>query len=221
MKLPIQSSLLELLLFELQQVYGSSPSTALQPYLGILFRTIFLLGYYGLFRIGELAYTNQTMHTIKTCNVHVAKNKDKLMVILYSSKTHLKDSRPQEVKIRCTKELVDSPRSGVQNYTHITNRFFCPFVMVHQYVLERGHYNSNNEPWFIFRDGTPVSANTICTVLRTLLVNLGLDLTLYDTHSLCIGHASDMFYKLNYTLDEIKQAGRWHSNIVYRYLRGI
>ena len=56
-RLPIHCGLLEVLLFEIQRQYS-----ALQPYLSLLYKTIFIIGYYGLFRIGELS---EGPHVIK------------------------------------------------------------------------------------------------------------------------------------------------------------
>ena len=58
-RLPIQIGLLEILLFEIERVYNDPP----QPYLEILFKTLFSFAYHGLFRVGELADSD---HTIKS-----------------------------------------------------------------------------------------------------------------------------------------------------------
>ena len=92
-RLPIQKGLLEMLLFEIKRKYnGVSP----QPYLTVLYQAIFCLAYYGMLRVGELSLGS---HTIKACNIHVGNNKDKILIVLYSSKTHGVESRPQKVKI--------------------------------------------------------------------------------------------------------------------------
>ena len=89
-RLPIHGHLLEALLFELQRYYDS------QLYLMIMFKAIFSLAYYGLMRIGELT---SGPHVVKAKDIHVGKNKDKILIILHSSKTHGKESLPQKIKI--------------------------------------------------------------------------------------------------------------------------
>ena len=69
-RLPIQSSLLELILFEIPRLFNGE-----QPYLIAMYRDLFAVGYYGLFRIGKLTLSK---HVIKAKNVHIAKNKEKL-----------------------------------------------------------------------------------------------------------------------------------------------
>ena len=91
-RLPIQCSLLEMILFEIQRYF--SPLN--QYYLELLYKTIFALCYYGLMRVGEVT---KSQHVLKAKDVHIAQNKDKILLILYSSKTHTKGSRPQKIKI--------------------------------------------------------------------------------------------------------------------------
>ena len=48
-RLPIQKGLLEMLLFEVERKYQC------QPYLEIMYKALFCLGYYGMLRVGELS----------------------------------------------------------------------------------------------------------------------------------------------------------------------
>ena len=89
-RLPIQFKLLELLLFELRCVMSC------QPYLETLYTAVFAIAYYSLMRIGEVS---NSPHNVKAANVHMAVNKDKIMIILYTSKTHTRAVQPQEIKI--------------------------------------------------------------------------------------------------------------------------
>ena len=76
-RLPIQKGLLELVLFELKRILSG------QYYLQILYRALFCLAYYGLMRIGELA---DGEHSVKAKDVHIGTNKDKILLVLYTSK---------------------------------------------------------------------------------------------------------------------------------------
>ena len=91
-RLPIQCSLLEMILFEVKRIFGSKG----QVYLEALYLALFAIFYYGMMRISEVVYSD---HVIKAKDVHSALNKDKLLLLLYSSKTHSKGSRPQRIKI--------------------------------------------------------------------------------------------------------------------------
>ena len=67
-----------------------------QVYLANLYAAMFSTAYYGLFRVGELAHSD---HSVKGCDVHIGTNKNKILFILRSSKTHSKSSEPQIIKI--------------------------------------------------------------------------------------------------------------------------
>ena len=196
-RLPIQKGLLEMMLFELERQFDD------QPYLEILYKTIFCLAYYGMLRVGEMAYSP---HTIKACKVHVGNNKDKILLVLYTSKTHGKESKPQRIKV-----------SAVPMKQKDT-KFFCPFATVINYMSARGTYLSESEPFFIFKGKTAMKAEQIRTPTRSILEKLNLDSSLYDVHSWRIGRTCDL-YKFGYSIEQIKIMGRWKSNAVYRYLK--
>ena len=196
-RLPIGRHLLEILLFEIQRKFQND-----QPYLETLYKTIFLLAYYGLFRIGEL--TTGT-HPIKAEDVHIAKNKDKMLFILYSSKTHGRESLPQKVKITAN----SNDKTG--------RKFFCPFKISREYLALRGNYNEG-EPFFIFRDRKPVTPPHVREVLKLTLKSVNLSPKCYSCHSFRVGRCSDLV-KFGLLLPQVRLAGRWRSNAVYKYIK--
>ena len=200
-RLPIHNGLLEMLLFEIRRIYRRK----CQPYLEKLYSVIFALGYYGLMRVGELT---QSPHVVKAKDVHLATNKEKLLVVLYSSKTHSKANRPQKIKIMANH--LDTKYRKKRN--------FCPFKILADYIQARGTYLEDSEQFFVYKDHTPVTADKAHELLRTMLRSFGLQADLYDMHSLRIGRASDLI-RLNYTIEQVKHMGRWKSNVVYRYIR--
>ena len=199
-KLPITSGLLELILFEVNRVFGSQ-----QLYLAILYQAIFAITYYGLMRISEII---ESLHALKACNIHMAQNKNKILLTLHSSKTHGKDSLPQKIKI----ESLDDSTAFCRH------RFYCPFDLIWHYWTVRGGYLDNSELFFVFKDNMIVPQRQLRTVFRDILQRLNLNADYYGMHSFRAGRASDML-KMNYSLSQIKVAGRWHSNAVYRYLK--
>ena len=122
--LPIQRRLLDLILFELGGIFSD------QYYLKILYKTIIITGYCGLFRIGELT---KSPHTIKAKNVHMGINKNKILIMLYTSKTHGEESRPQKIKIDGIKEVS-------QQNSQKLSRFFCLFMLMRKFLQLRGGY---------------------------------------------------------------------------------
>ena len=211
-RLPIQKGLLEMVLFEISRAYSKK-----QPFLEALYTSALLVAYYGMLRVGEIA---QGPHVIKAKDVHESKTSNKLLFILYSSKTHNKGNRPQMIKIDGkTKFRVDGLFTAEADISpSLAKSYYCPVEQTVNYISLRGPRKNDEEQFFIFRDGSPLKPHHIRTVLRTALNNLTLDGGLYDIHSFRIGRATDL-EKLGVSIDQIKSLGRWRSNAVYAYLR--
>ena len=107
-RLPIRRNLLEMILFETNCIFTE------QPYLWHLYQAIFCLAYYGLMRIGEMMkhpkLQGDSDHSVKNGNFHIRTNKDKILVVLYTSKTHSKASLPQQIKISTLENDIGTSR---------------------------------------------------------------------------------------------------------------
>ena len=156
----------------------------------MLVQDYLLLAYYGLFRIGELT---QSQHQIKAKDIHIRMNKKKILVVLYSSKTHDKKSWPQKVKITANASADCTIRKKL---------FFCPFQTLHKYLALHGNYTSDDDPFFIFKGNIPVRATNVRQVLFRTLQNINLNHKLYNTQSFRIGRVSDMI-KYGASVDQI------------------
>ena len=154
-------------------------------------------------RIGELAFGP---HQMKAKDIHVAQNKDKILIVLYTSKTHGLNMKPQQIKI--TKNC-----NSINNISH-----FCPFVNTRHFMSLRGSYDTDNEAFFVFRDKSQVTSEHVRGVLRKCLENMGLNSLLYDFHSMRIGKATQL-YKNGTELARIRFLGRWRSNAIYQYIK--
>ena len=209
-RLPIQKGLLELILFGIQRKYED------QPYLEAMYISAFLLQYYGLMRIGEIA---DSIHSLKAINIH--ETETKMLLVLYSSKTHNIDVPPQKIKIfgNKTVEITDSSQL-VGKYTIKRKDLgkFCPVEWTRRYIKLRDPITKSEENFFIFRDKTPIKAHFFRSLLRSIINSLNLEANLYDTHSFRIGRATDLF-KSGVSVEDIKHLGRWKSNAVYKYLK--
>ena len=82
MKLPITKDVLKLIINAVTKLYAVQKS---QPYLLCLFKVVYTAAYFGLLRIGEIA---KSEHAILARNVHIGTNKNKILFILETSKTH-------------------------------------------------------------------------------------------------------------------------------------
>ena len=201
-RLPIKCNLLEMLLFEVHRLFEVKG----QIYLQVMYKALFALSYYGMMRVSEVTTSD---HVVKAKDVHSALNKDKIQLVLYTSKTHHRGMRPQKISI--TSNITE--KSGFY-----ARRNFCPFALINQYMAIRGNFDSPTEQFFVFRDRSPVSPNNARQILKGCLDNLGLDSTMYGMHSFRVGRTTDLI-KYNYSIEEVKRMGRWRSNVVYRYIR--
>ena len=175
-RLPIHGSLLELILFEFQREFSS------QPYLQALYKALFALGYYGLMRVGELTM-NEGNHAVRAANIHIASNKQKMLILLYTSKTHSEAVKPQKIKITALQQ----EKGGCSIQRH-----FCPFRLLREYVNFRGNYITADEPFFVFSDHSAVKAEQARKLLKRAISKIGLNSKHYDVHGLRIGRASDL-----------------------------
>ena len=206
-RLPIHKGLLEILLFEFEHMFLAS------PFLEVLYKAVFAMGYYGLMRAGELAFDCgefSSNHAVKAKNVHIGQNKAKVMIVLYTSKTHGKESRPQKIKIAGSSGYVIGGASQ--------NRNFCPFQLIKDYMTVRGSFDHDDEQFFIFRDRSQIQPVHIRRVLKEALSRLNLDASMYDLHVLRIGRCTDLI-KMGFSIEHVKHVGRWRSNAVYKYIK--
>ena len=206
-RLPIYKGLLHLILNELEKHFDKLQ----QIYLKKLYKAMFLSAYYGLLRAGEVA---KGSHVLKAKDVHIGKNKRKLLYILWTSKTHTKGCKPQMIKIN------SQPKNTKKKKKSSINRAnkHCPYLAMKQYLRIRPEATSANEQFFVFRDGSPVTPNQLRSTLKMLLKNLNIESKLYNLHSFRIGRCTDL-YKLGVSVETIKKIGRWKSNTVFKYLR--
>ena len=104
----------------------------------------------------------QSPHVLKATHVNIAQNKNKLLLILYSSKTHGPESPPQQIKI-----------TEVDAATRKAKCFFCPFVSTRTYLQLRGGYTDTSEQFYIFGDRAPVKPCHVRNLLKQLLIATG------------------------------------------------
>ena len=195
-RLPIMQPFLECVLFEVERKFKIRTT---ESYLECMYKTAFLLLYYGLFRIGEITQGN---HVMKACDIHSSENGNRVLVILHSSKTHSRANRPQRIKIQKDTRM----------------KHFCPVKETIKFADMRRPWMSTDEQFLVFENGDPLLAKDVRLELKEAIGNLRLKPELYDTHSFRIGRATDL-RKLGNSVETIKEVGRWKSNAVYKYLR--
>ena len=206
LRLPIHKQMLHVILNKIDDYFMK----ANQPYLALLYQTLFSTTYYGLLRVSEVTST-ESNHAVLAKDLQIADNKRKILLILRSSKTHGKNMHPQLVKISSTRKKNSVSQDESKHK-------FCPYNLLRRYFKARGGYRHDTEQFFTFRDGSPVTAYHFNFYLKLILRKCGFQNQYYGTHSLKAGRSSDLF-KLGLPIEKIKKLGRWKSNAIYRYLK--
>ena len=165
-RFPIQKGLLSIILKQIDTDFHN------QFYLKMMYKVLFSTAF-GLFRVGELKGTFSG-HAVLAKDVHIGQNKQKILFMLHSSKTHHKGAKPQKIKILL--KPIGSKRK------HEKCSFaFCPYQLLRNYLRVCGGYISANEQFFIFGDSAPVLADHMCNTLKKVMSNAGYNSKLYDT----------------------------------------
>ena len=195
-RLPIHKQLHNLILAKVEDNFGEKQ----QPYLIKLYKVMFTAAYYGLLRAGEIT---KSPHVLKAKDVFTGKNKPKILFILWTSKTHDRSTKLQMIKITGSSYQLNK---------------FCPFQIISDYIKVRPDAISTEEQFFVYPDGSPVTANKLREILKLMLKEANIKNDLFNLHSYRIGRCSDLF-KLGLSVETIKKIGRWKSNAVFAYLR--
>ena len=202
-RLPIRKPMLNVLIQEIGKVFDS------QPYLASLYSALFSTAYFGLFHIRELTAGS---YPVLVTDVHIARNKKKILFVLRSLKTHTLGSRPQLIKIT---GLPSSPSPKHRNLNQM--ECFCPYQLLQNFITSRPQYLLEDEPFFCLSDNSPVKPEQLQNTLKNLIKTCGFNNDVHEVHSLRTGRASDLL-KMGVSVETIKWLGRWKSNAVFTYL---
>ena len=209
-RLPISKAMLNIILKQVKTHFEDGDNV--QLFLSLLYQTMFSTAYYGMLKVGEVTLGS---HPILAKDVHIGANKEKLMLILHSLKTHAKCNFPQMVKISSTR--TSAAKNRIQQQAE--NQEFCPYMLIRKYANLRGPFRcADNEPFFTFAGGVPVKPIHMNRCLKTILGKCGFDPIVYSVHSLRVGRSVDLL-KLGLSVETIKKLGRWKSNAVFQYLK--
>lgn len=207
LRMPIKLGLLNRILEEVSNVKKLSN----QPYLVALYRAMFVAAYYGLLRVGEMT----GKHALTAKNMHIARNKKKVQMRLWTSKTLKWGSWPQDIKI----DGLHDCKLCYPTAQGKSSEKYCPVHILAEYNALREQTKGDCK-FFTFKNGIPVTGHSFRGMLKKVLEKVGLKdaLARYNGHSFRAGRASDL-WKLGFSLSDVKYIGRWRSNSVFRYLK--
>ena len=194
-RLPITHLVLHELIAALSHTNGSA-------FQRTLYTAMFLIAFYGFFRVGEIAA--KTKGSVRSLlqfrqlqslpNAHTARTAR----ITISEFKHNTSNRPFGVLIQ---------REEAQP--------FCPLHALVQYCEVRG---SRNGPLFCFLDSSPIAVGQFNTELHRCLTFCDLDTAHYKSHSFRIGAASHAA-EMDFTDAQIRTLGRWKSDAFRLHIR--
>ena len=183
-----------------------------QPYLVTLYLAMFTTAYYGLLRIGEIT---DSQHVVKTWNMHIGLNKQKLQFILWSSKTHSKGVHPQTIKIASTRTMAQVEHSQAKPNKSAS---YCPYSILKDFLQAQNGAVYDGENFFVFSDHQPVKDYHFRNTLKNMLKLAGFDAQVYTRHGFRAGRSVDLL-SYGLSVETIKKLGHWRSNAVYAYFK--
>lgn len=187
------------LLYELVRALQHTSTSA---YGRSLFGAMFMIAFYGFFRIGELSCKSKK-HTTA--------------VVQFNQVTFLKHSdRVTAVKIVITKfKHNTNNRPFIITIESEPFEAFCPVQVLLAYIKLRGY---NQGPLFASAAGEAISTNSFNIELRRTVNFCGLDCSRYKSHSFRIGAACHAAEK-GFSDSQIRALGRWSSDAFRTYIR--
>ena len=191
MRLPITINLLQSL------VMRALPQVCNEVYNVTLFKAMFTVAFFGLFRVGELTVASRDQsHTLEIDNVRFDRALEGYVLTLTSFK--FSGGKPASVLIQCH-----------------DNKGICAVCNLRAYLYMRGTHSG---PLFCRKNKQPVNRNDFSTQLRRMLKYLNMDTKRYQAHSFRVGGAT-YAAQLGMSDAEIRQLGRWRSNAFKKYIR--
>lgn len=181
----------------LVQICRSLPFICFNSYESALFHATFCLAYFGLFRVGELVYTDHRQAGYALRRDDVTLMAGILTIRLRVSKTN-HSGKPIYLTIKS-----------------IRDKSICPVLAVSIYLKLRPTSATN---LFCHVDGSPLTRYQFAAILSKAIVQIGLPVALYKTHSFRIGRATSLAMS-GVSSERIQQMGRWKSSIYRHYIR--
>lgn len=186
----------------LHELVGSLEHTNSSAWQRILFKAMFLVAFYGFFRLGELATKGSQFAScvLQYGSIHFVTEKGCVckVKITISKFKHNSTNRPCEIMI---------DRQSV--------RSFCPVQSLIDYCNIRGLAPG---PLFCFPDMRAITVTQFNTELRRCLTFCGLDSCRYKSHSFRIG-AACYAAEQGFSDAQIRSLGRWKSDAFKLYIR--
>lgn len=167
----------------------------------VLFKAMFLLAFFGLFRVGEIASTRHgAPNIIQRKDVFLRTN-------LPGKLSHI------DIKLHSYKH--SQGHSTLVPVKRQHPKAVCPVRALVRYLRLSPH---SSRSLFCDISGNPVSAASFRAILRKCIIHCNLDPSLYTAHSFRIGGATHA-HSVNFSPTDIQRLGRWRSSAYLKYIR--
>ena len=182
----------------LEKIMKATISICSSKYEASLFKCIFSLAFFGLFRIGELVCNNKRQPQIKVL--------------------HLKDIAFKEESMKVTVRYSKTDQTGKSSSTILKGNKespLCPVQAMKEYITMRGLHAG---PLFCHTNGFFLSRFQFNKVLELALQFCKEGTNNIKSHSFRIGGATNAMSK-GIPYEQVKEMGRWQSDAAKKYIR--
>ena len=166
------------------------------PYERILYQALLITAYFCCLRAGEAVISNSSSHTLLREQITLEISPYDHYLIQFRSFKHCDHSNEKFILKK-------------------SNDSFCPVNLLNNYLHVRP---SVPGPLFVLFSGKPLNRSIYSKLIKSCIKKLGHDNSLYNTHSIRIGRATDLAID-GAQPDVIKRIGRWSSSAYLKYIR--
>lgn len=183
----------------LKSILTTLPVVCCNGFEAALFKAVYVLAYFGFFRVGEITVANKsTMEFGRVLNlgdISFVNGNQYMLVNLRFSKT---DQLGKGTVLKISK----------------TGSSICPVIILRQYLRQRPKVAG---PLFCHFDGKPLTRYQFSSVLQKVIKLINPQLQGFRSHSFRIG-AATRAAQLGWPIEKIKEAGRWASEAYRSYI---
>ena len=182
----------------LKSICDRLPFVCYNEYEALMFRTVYLIAYYGLMRIGEIVFTSvfQSDRPLQVTDISF-RGKTVVQITIRVAKNNQK-GQPIYLRIPC-----------------MPGNTLCPVCCLQNYLTVRQQQPGQ---LFIHSNGKPLTRSQFTAVLAKSVQGTIYRSRHIRSHSFRIGRASDLA-SLGVDVEMIKVMGRWKSAAYKTYIR--
>lgn len=184
----------------LQDMMSALKSTVSDHVTRLCMRAMFLMAFFGLFRVGEIAHSPTGHRNVITRNDIDFNYTGSKISSLSITLRHFKHSQGQTAVIPLSRQSVKT---------------LCPVRALIHY-LKAIPYSTG--PMFVDFTGQPITTTAFRSTLRSCVIACHLDPLLFTAHSFRIGGATHA-HQSNMSAQNIQKLGRWKSSAYLKYIR--